>query len=249
MKRCRYCRWLWCGLMIGLVMLAGPVAPCSAEQLYSGTIFGAFSDPILSGDVLVPAGHPLFTDNGSTAVYSIVNSSGIAEYRSGNDLGGSGRPSTITFQGAPFVDVAPREEFELGTIRFFDGTSSLDSLTFGVTLTLWVAGQPSITPISVLIKLQTTVDDSDSANKHPDFIWLPISSTKSQIHIQNGTNATVHITGRIIGDPRLYVGGLSLDSSSSDTASITAVPLPGTLPLAIVGMASWLAVRRRKTSL
>lgn len=243
MRTCRDWRRPGWGWLLALATFAGPVARCVAEQHYSGTIFGAFSDPILSGDVLVPGGHPLFTDNGSTAAFSIVNSSGVAEYRSG-----SGQPSTITFQGASFADVAPSQEFELGTIRFFNGTSRIDSLTFGVILTLWVPDQPSISPTSVLIRLQTTVDDSDSGNKHPDFIWLPIGSTKSQIHIQNGTSALTHITGRIIGDPRLYVRGLSLDSSSSDTASITAVPLPGTLPLAIAGVASWLVIGRRRVA-
>jgi hypothetical protein len=122
---------------------------------YSGTIQGAFSDPVLTGTYLNQARQRTFLDNTSTAAYSIIN--GVnAEVISGDTLGGAGAPSTIIFFPKSFSGVAPGQVFDLGTITYFNGSSNLSSLLYGATLTLLVVGQPTISPIVSKMSIVTT---------------------------------------------------------------------------------------------
>lgn len=231
------------GLFLGIALLGASSA--LASPLYSGTISANFSNPVLAGNILNPAGMPVFQDNSATAVYSIINSGSMAELFSGDNNGGNGSPSEIVFVGNSFSNVGPNVEFELGTITYSNGTSQIASSLFGATLTLSVQGNPAIISIGTNFGLVTTQNGGISPSLDADFLSFP-APLSVNFHIFEGASGTATVFGTIVGDPELQLTQIQLGADQSGNGFLTTVPEPGSLLLLGVGFVAFLVSRRWK---
>src|SRR4051812_44724654 len=106
----------------------------------TGTVVGQWSDPFLTGNLLLTTRQTQFFDNTASAQYNILNSpdgtfGSALTY--GFSTQGSGQPfSVLTFFGATLTSVPGNTPVKLGTLTFLNGTSDLPSLIFGAKLTL-----------------------------------------------------------------------------------------------------------------
>jgi hypothetical protein len=199
-----------------------------ADALYAGTINAVISDPVFTGFYLDTAGNPVFSDDTATASYSIINSGSTAELISGDNSGGAGAPSEIIFFGNTFSGVSPGQDFDLGTITYNNGTSTINTLLFGATLTLSVAGNPSITPVSIPFQITTTANGGFSAVLDADFLTFP-APISLQFHVYEGGGATAVVTGHIFGDPVLVADSIQIPADQSNNGFLTPAPAPSTL--------------------
>ena len=230
------------GLALGVALAAGPAA--RADQAYGGFIQGAFSSPVLAGNYLDVGGQSVFRDSTASAVYSISNGTVSSQLISGDNNGGGGSPSEITFFGNSFSGVAPGQEFALGTLTYNNGASGLFSSIFGATLTLTVAGNAAVTPIDAPFSLVTTLNGGFSIASDADFLSFPAPISLS-FHVFEGAGATAIVMGRIVGDPQLQVTGLQLPADQAGNGFLTPVPAPAGVVLLGGGAACLLGVRRR----
>lgn len=226
--------------MLLLILVAG--ADAAASPFYSGTIHGVFSHPVLAGTLLDLARRPVFLDNSKTAVSSIVNGPSTAEVISGDNNGGYGAPSTIIFTGSTFRNVAPGQEFNLGTVAYFNGTSTLSSLLFGATLTLSVLEDPSISALTTQMGIVTTANGGFSPVLDADYLRFPPLSLA--FHVYEGAGATGILRGSILGDPQLVLTNIVLAPGQTN-GFLATVPEPSPLLLlAAGGLALGIALRR-----
>jgi hypothetical protein len=219
-----------------------------ASPSYSGTIEGVFSSPILSGFLLNLAQQPQFQDNTTTADYSIVNGVTSSELIEGDNAGGGGAPSTIIFFGNSFSNVTPGQEFDLGTITYFNGTSNLNTLIFGATLTLFVAQDPAITPATSNFGIVTTINGGVSPVLDADFLDFPAPLNIS-FHVYEGAGATAIVRGMIVGDPELVLTDLVLapgQGGNGFLGEFVTVPEPISIALFGIALAGMGVARRRK---
>ncbi len=208
------------------------LSPCAlADLAYTGTIKATFSDPILKGNIVELNRSVSYLDNTNTAVYSILNSDTSAEVIWGDDNGGGGHPSELIFFVAPFTDVPPDVEFPLGTLTYNNGSSNLDSLIFGATLTLEVVDQPSITPIVTNVQILTTRNGL-SLVLDADYVSFP-APWNINFHVYEAAGATASVTASIVGDPVLTPGSLIL--SPDETGGFLSLPEPNGLWLWLCG--------------
>src|SRR5438093_1041966 len=85
----------------------------SSPRLCSGRITGLFASPVLSGAFLQPGAHQrIACDNADTARRSGIGTSSVTW--GGDDKCGAFSPSTVTFTGDSFSDVAAGQVFRLG---------------------------------------------------------------------------------------------------------------------------------------
>jgi hypothetical protein len=107
---------------------------------FSGNFVAAWSDPVLSGNIIDAAtGIPAFMDNSATAACSITGCPSSATFTPGPTTlawGANSASSTLNFDGHFFTDVGEGDTFDMGTITYFNGTSALNTLIFGATLNL-----------------------------------------------------------------------------------------------------------------
>ena len=229
--------------LVAAVLLSLTVHRVKAAPSYFGAIDAAFSDPVLSGFSLDLNRNPVFTDNTATAVFSISNNTSSATYSTGDDAGGAGAPTVITFTGASFSGVAPDEVFKLGTITYTNGTNFINSLTFGATLSLSVNPTQSITPAISNFSLLTTTNGGISPFLDADSLVFPQLGV--QFNIFEGATATASVYGRIVGDPQLQITGIQLDAGQAGNGFLSAVPETSSLPygLAVFLVALFARVR------
>jgi hypothetical protein len=225
--------------VIGGVLWAAAVA--HASPLYSGTITGIFSAPILSGFEIETDGSVTFFDNSATAVISGV---GTSTFNWGT-LDGSFFPdhSTLQFSGVDFTSKAPDEVFKLGTLTYTNGTSFVDTTAFGITLTIGVANfnvaiDPAVAQLAILVTVNGGVDPFRDAD-FISFDVLPLT-----FHVFEGATATADVFGYIHGDPQVVISGISLPLDQP--GFLASVPQPGTYVLVLAGLALLGFVARRK---
>ena len=214
--------------------------------LFSGTIYASFSNPALSGYYVDASGQLMFLDASATALWDFSPPSGGSEVTltTGNDAGGTGAPSTITFRGNAIVDQPGNVEFALGTLDYFNGTSTLGTGIFGATLTLWLEGDSSVLPISVDFSLLGTVNTDDPIQS-ADYLEFP-SPLNVRFHVLEGVGASATLYGQIYGDPELRLLGLA---DPTPGGFLTAIPEPSTGMLSGIALvATWVATRRRLSS-
>ncbi len=217
------CSFLCC--LLSVLALVCPVDRAFGNALYSGTVSGVFSDPVLTGSNPDQNGAPIAYDNTSTAVYTGFGINSITE---GDDPIGTG-PTSVTFNGASFSNVSPGQSFNLGTLTLHNGTSFDFTLIFGGTLTLSV-DVPGVTISSAVstFDLVATTNANVSAAQDADFIRLAILSP-STLNAYEGQTVTADVFGQIVGDPQLGITGIELAPGQSGNGFIgTGRPVPDT---------------------
>ena len=191
----------------------------------AGTILGVFSGPVLAGSVAndPTVGTSTYMDNTGTAIYFIDNVN--------NPLTG-GTPPQQQFGnfvlwepvlGARSIFSAqipanPETPFQIGTFTFTNGTSNLNQLVFGFTISFYdtVMGPTSFLGSDQII-ITTTSDitggapgDNDYLNICGTFSSICNRSIEAVETSEGGTGVTVNLTGAIVGDPTLTINNVSL---------------------------------------
>jgi hypothetical protein len=224
-------------------------------------IVGVFSNPIVQGNVLndptVGALTPL--DNTGTALVGVNSAnagcSGSNTLCWGSDPG-SGLPlsqqySELTFTGANVT--GPNQT--IGTINFLNGTSALNSLIFGATLTFYDAttGMTNLGSDTVIITTTSNqysgtgltpgqlATDADYINICGNFSNICGSSLEAYEDSEGGVGVTATLTGSIIGDPHLQLTGISANGQAANGGVVgneapMGVPEPSTLTMMSAGL-------------
>jgi len=215
--------------MIGIALWAAAIA--HASPFYSGTTTGIFSAPILSGINIETDGSLTFLDNTGTAVISGV---GTNTFNSGaGDPPPPPNHTTLQFSGVAFSGIAPDEVFKLGTLSYTNGSSFVDSVAFGVTLTIAVDGSSvAIDPSVAQLTLLATVNGGVDPFLDADFVTFDVLPLA--FHVFEGATATADLFGSIHGDPHLVISGISLPDGQP--GFLASVPEPGTYALVLTGL-------------
>ena len=165
-------------LQLLVVASLGIVDTALASPSYSGTTNANWTSPVLSGDLIDPVtGARIFTDTTNSAYCSIAGCPNrLTGYPASTIAWGTNTPpepnptSIVAFTPANFSDIAPGQDFVLGTLMFTNGTSV--GIIFGATLTLGVAltGSAAIVdPIVVHLGVVTT-NNTGTARQNADFL-------------------------------------------------------------------------------
>ena len=223
-----------------------------ASLTYSGSVSGIFTNPILSGNLIDVNGVNVFLDNTATAASSGAGTNAINWGRNSAALPVGTSPfSTARFVGANFTNVAPGTQFLLGYIYFTNGTSEMNSLIFGTTLTIGVTGNLSITPSTSNASIVTTSNTGISPQRDADAIFFP--SLGRSFNVFEGNTAVADVFGQIVGDPTLVLTRLALDPTlngpnapgSIGNGASDFVPEPSSWLLLASGLAPMILLRRR----
>lgn len=243
------------------------LAFAGAPQSHAGTIEGIWSNPILAGNIIdATSGALSFHNNTASAVSSISNGiSSAISWGTWNSAGitnppgvpdtvgcaalaaGFGVPcqSTITFTGntLPADTLVP---FSLGTLTYSNGTSNLDSLIFGATLTFFDSANPGVSLGSDFVQFVTT-NNTGSDTQNADYVAFSGLAGQS-FNVIEGATAQASLNG-IIDD--VVLTSLTLLSApttgfigSSPSIPLTA-PEPASIALLCLGLAGIGIARRR----
>lgn len=243
-----------------LILIAAAANFCCGNMQASvmqGTILGIFSNPVLTGSVAddPASGQSTYEDNTGTAVVGINNSTNPTlfgtppEQAYGSVLVWGANPgnSELDFFGAQ-IPANYASPFQLGTLTFTNGTSALNSLIFGATLSFY---DNTVSPSTFLGSDQIVITTTSNVAGSPplDDDYLNICGNNSDIcatsieaveSTEGGTGVTVNFTGTIVGDPTLKV--LSVALAGGQTAGTNGfigndppiggtTPEPGTAPM------------------
>lgn len=242
-------------------------------QLGANTILGVFSNPVLAGSVANDPvlGQSTFMDNTGTALDFIDNVNNPAvggtppQQQFGNFmLWGTGADSEIDFFGAQ-IPADPSTPFQIGTFTFTNGTSNLNQLVFGFTISFYdtVVGPTSFLGSDQIV-ITTTNDvtggapgDDDYLNICGTFSSICGSSIEAVETSEGGTGVTVNLTGAIVGDPTLMLNGVAVATGQTGGAngfigndpaigSITPEPGTWTTLCGVAALALWKRIRNKK---
>ena len=228
-------------LAIGLLNGAG-TSLASPFAMYSGTISGVFTDPVLIGfnsdlGVLVPI------DNSATAVYEGFGSNSIT-WGTGSDP-----RNQVTFTGASFADIQPDQTFKLGTLTYTNGSANVTTTIFGATLTLSVNGalvtiDPAVDRMGVLATINYGIDARADAD------LLTFDASSHTFNVFETHTAVADVFGRIVGDPILVFTGIALAPGQEANGfigdGVFLIPEPVTVALFGIGLAGLGFARRRE---
>jgi hypothetical protein len=190
------------------------IASVHANNIYSGSISGIFSDPVLTGYALDLNGNHIPLDNTTTAVDTGFGTNSITW--------GDASPSSssLTFTGKSFSGVAPDQVFDLGTITYFNGSSTGPSLIFGAALTLAVNSTMggSVDPGVAHLGFIATANGGVNERRDADFITFDVFPLT--FNVFEGHTASAELFGKIVGDPFLTVTGIQLNPGQEDNGFI-----------------------------
>ena len=246
------------GLAVPL-MLASARTEASPSTLYSGSIQGQWADAVLTGSLIDGAtGAITFFDNTATAACNLspcprvpaTSPGGGGAMVTWGDGRSPARTSVVSFTGASFANVVPDTLFELGTLTYTNGTSDLNSLIFGATLTLTVLltdpSGVSVDPYAIQLGL-TTTNNTGTTAQNADFIDFRNSLGTTQpvtFNVFEGATATAILSGMIVGDPMLFATQITIAQGSQGSGFIgtgvpqsLVIPEPSTWWLCIAGLA------------
>jgi hypothetical protein len=218
------------------------------------TIVGVWSNPVFAGAVADGAtGALTFQNNTGSSVVSITSNATTISWGTftpGGITSPPGQPnpagcaviaptpcaSTLTFTGGT-VPADPTIPFQIGTITFTNGTSNLDSLIFGATLTFFRTS--SSNPIgSDFVNFATTANTGTPAQNADYITFSGLAGTS--FNVFEGATATGNLIG-FIDD--LVLTGITLDSSQSGNGFVgNSPPLPVPGPIAGAGLPGLIAV-------
>jgi len=255
-----------CGVAFALGM-----AQARADGLTpGGTIIGIFSDPIYSGFVThdpTISSPPVYFDNSATAPLSlsIVNSTDPTlagtpalqatgsklQWGSDASVDPSEQFSELIFFGAP-VPANIHEPFEAGVITYLNGTSNLNSLIFGASLSLYdnvVSPQTYLGTDTVIITTTSNLgvslaQDADYINICGNGSNICGSSIEAYEDSEGGTGVTAVLQGQIVGDPQLQFTDVTVSPDQLATGGLVGneaaagiIPEPSTWVMIILGFA------------
>ena len=233
-----------------------------------GTIIGIFSDPIYSGFVThdpTISSPPTYFDNTATAPLSlsIVNSTDPTlagtpplqatgsklQWGSDASVDPSEQFSELIFFGAP-VPADVHEPFEAGVITYLNGTSDLDSLIFGASLSLYdnvVSPQTYLGTDQIIITTTSNLDvdlaqDADYINICGNGSNICGSSIEAYEDSEGGTGVTADLDGQIVGDPQLQFTDVTVSADQLATGGLVGnepaagiIPEPSTWAMMMLG--------------
>jgi hypothetical protein len=255
-----------CGVAFALGM-----AQARADGLTpGGTIIGIFSDPIYSGFVThdpTISSPPVYFDNSATAPLSlsIVNSTDPTlagtpalqatgsklQWGSDASVDPSEQFSELIFFGAP-VPANIHEPFEAGVITYLNGTSNLNSLIFGASLSLYdnfVSPESYLGTDQVIITTTSNLgvdlaQDADYINICGNGSNICGSSIEAYEDSEGGTGVTADLTGQIVGDPQLQFLNVTVSPDQLATGGLVGneaaagvIPEPSTWAMMMLGFA------------
>ena len=246
--------------MINGAFLLFFAVPAVASPLYSGIVSGVFRDPVLVGQYIQTDGTLGSQDNSTTAVYSGMGTDSIqwgacpdtpAPAGCG-DNGGAPRNSALSFTGLTFADVAPDQDFLLGTFTYTNGTSRASTHIFGVTaeINITLNGGGAVDQKETAVQLWSTANRP--VTSPADTLWnadfMYFLSEDISFNVVEGAMASANIYGRIVGDPQLEISGLSTSDPNGYIGSGPSdygLPEPATFALLGLGLAA-IGYQRRK---
>ena len=255
-----------CGVAFALGM-----AQARADGLTpGGTIIGIFSDPIYSGFVThdpTISSPPVYFDNSATAPLSlsIVNSTDPTlagtpalqatgsklQWGSDASVDPSEQFSELIFFGAP-IPANIHQPFEAGVITYLNGTSNLNSLIFGASLSLYdnvVSPQTYLGTDTVIITTTSNLgvslaQDADYINICGNGSNICGSSIEAYEDSEGGTGVTAVLQGQIVGDPQLQFTDVTVSPDQLATGGLVGneaaagiIPEPSTWVMIILGFA------------
>lgn len=244
-----------------LLALAAILAAEATAGTFTGFSRGAFGSAVTNGYVWGLSGRETtLTDNAATAVFSgfdgVEGTTAIAKW--GNypiaDFplpDGVDKESTLQFDGAEFSDVIGNQTiFKIGGITYINGTSEIQTLLFGGTLTitpLRVDGGYLADPLVIPFRIETTRNVGSPAF-NADFVVFETATGEVGAFVYEGASATFNIYAKIIGDPMTSFQMLTLDPASVGSGFIAGsspAPEPASLLLAGAALAGLAWARRR----
>jgi hypothetical protein len=236
-------------------------APASAVVVAQGQIVGTFSDPIYSGTVANGGGA---YNNTTTAPLTTTATTNYLQWGTNSPPATHGTDySSLTFTGATVPLSGSLNPTTLGTIQFVNGTSALNSLIFGATLTFSLKG---VTLGSDQVTITTTQNSYSGLGLTPtelrtDADYINICGGSSNI-CSTGISAyentegastysaplSVSLLGTYKYDPSITLTGVNYLSGDGtvDTRIAGGVPEPSTWAMMILGFGGigFMACRR-----
>jgi hypothetical protein len=244
--------------LVGSALIwSSPASATSATE-----IIGTFSDPIYAGTVANGGG---YYDNSVSAPSSTSATTNLLQWGTNTSVPLFGTNySSLTFTGAPVPFADQNSPIALGTITFLNGTSALNSLIFGATLTFSLNGQ---TLGSDQVNITTTQNSNSGLGLSPsqlrtDADYINICGSGSNIcgtgisafeNTEGATSYSNALTVTLFGtyqvDPGIQLTGVTYASGDGivDQRVAGGVPEPSTWAMMLLGFAGlgFMAYRRK----
>jgi hypothetical protein len=228
--------------------LSAFTAPAFASGSYSGTSAGTFSNPVLTGSYIATDGSSVFLDNTTTAFVLFVPDAQTMTWGN-SSVGASPGFSYLYFTPADYTNVAPGQEFLLGSISYLNGTSDLNTLIFGGQLHIDLGN--GITPLDLNLGITTTQNTGISPEVDADFVTFGGAFPLS-FNVVEGGFSRLNLYGEIVGDPMIDLVDIQIADGFSDTGFVgegqPPVPEPASWAMMLIGFGALGAVMRRKAA-
>lgn len=108
------------------------------------------------------------------------------DFKWGQGAGLDKKQNELKFTGTSFERIAPDQEFVLGALEYFNGTTAAGTNATGVQIAIDLnMSTPGVTEsLSFFFKLYSTPNNGKSANDDADFVYIPDVSTNFRTAIK-----------------------------------------------------------------